>query len=371
MSTQRRFRVQFPVSLSKFPVRNWVRRLLPTPGNVLFTLFVIGALFWASSVGAFPLRTPSAPAAASINTIAYQGRLADSSGNPLTGTYNMEFRLYTQASGGTSLWNEMWTGANSVQVSDGLFNIMLGSLNSIPPEVITGNNLLWLGITVNTDSEMQPRVQLGTVPYAVRAERTTNADLATHAYALSASDGDPLDAVIINLDGDVGIGQPSPSAKLDVNGNLIVRGPGEVGANLIVGGTDLYLRGAGGGAGNNGGVGRALVDGGSGAGLVVNYSNDFGKVAIQGKVGIGTTNPQATLDVNGNLGFTGQKVCQVIRSGMWIDTTIVPATWGKATCASYRDSEAADRYKLGCMYADGFSWGGDSNGVPPSPNCGW
>jgi hypothetical protein len=65
--------------------RRWLRHLLPTPGNILFTLLVVAGLLWASSAGALPLRAPVA-VTASTGTIAYQGRLADANGNPLTGT---------------------------------------------------------------------------------------------------------------------------------------------------------------------------------------------------------------------------------------------------------------------------------------------
>jgi hypothetical protein len=143
-------------------------RWLPTPGNVFFTLLVIGGLFWAQSAGAITLSAPTA-SSTSTGTIAYQGRLADTAGAPLTGTYNMIFRLYAVASGGTPLWEEQWTNANSVQVSDGLFNVMLGSLTAIPEGVITGNSNLFLGITVGGDSEMTPRVQVGSVPFAIQA----------------------------------------------------------------------------------------------------------------------------------------------------------------------------------------------------------
>ena len=139
---------------------------LPSRGNVLFTLVMIGVLLWAQSAGAVPFRAESA---ASTGTIAYQGRLADSSGNPLTSTLNMSFRLYSAVTGGTPLWTEQWTGANGVKVSDGLFNVMLGSLTPIAQSVITGNSNLFLGITVGTDDEMSPRVQLGSVPFAVQA----------------------------------------------------------------------------------------------------------------------------------------------------------------------------------------------------------
>jgi len=144
------------------------RHLLPTTSNVLFTLLVVTGLIWASSVGALPLGA-ALTSSTSTSTIAYQGRLADAGGNPLTDTYNMIFRLYAAALGGVPLWEEQWTGSNGVQVSDGLFNVMLGSLTPIPQSVITGNDSLFLGITVGTDDEMEPRVQLGSVPFAVQA----------------------------------------------------------------------------------------------------------------------------------------------------------------------------------------------------------
>jgi len=74
---------------------------------VIFTLVIAALLVLAQSVGALPLGRPqAAPEAASTSTIAYQGRLADAAGAPLTGTYPMAFRLYTGATGGTPLWSE-------------------------------------------------------------------------------------------------------------------------------------------------------------------------------------------------------------------------------------------------------------------------
>ncbi|OGO42020.1 MAG: hypothetical protein A2Z04_00400 [Chloroflexi bacterium RBG_16_57_9] len=170
-------RKPFLVSLGELVVAYWprpnlrrrIRWLLPTPGNALFTLLVVGALLWAQSAGAFPNGRPQGATSTSTGTLAYQGRLANASGTPITDTVNMSFRLYNVASGGTPLWNEQWTGSNGVKVSDGLFNVMRGSLTAIPQSVVTGNSSLWLGITVGTDDEMTPRVQLGSVPFAVQA----------------------------------------------------------------------------------------------------------------------------------------------------------------------------------------------------------
>ncbi|NJL06112.1 MAG: hypothetical protein HC911_14655 [Chloroflexaceae bacterium] len=156
------------------------QRWVPTPGNILFTLLVATLLLGASSVGALPLlqSTPT-----STGTIAYQGRLADASGTPLTNSYPMTFRLYEAVQGGTPLWTEQWTGPNSVQVSDGLFNVMLGSLEPIDVAMITAHDTLWLGITVGNDDEMAPRVQLGTVPFAMQALTVPDGSVTTAKLA--------------------------------------------------------------------------------------------------------------------------------------------------------------------------------------------
>ena len=159
-------------------------RFLPSPGSILFTLLVVGLLVWAQTAGALSgLANPNSAIQNSQSTIPYQGRLADADGNPVTDTVNMVFRLYSQASGGTPLWEEQWTGSNGVQVSDGLFNVMLGSLNPIPQAVITGHDNLFLGITVGTDEEMTPRVQLGSVPFAVQALTVPDGSVTTAKIA--------------------------------------------------------------------------------------------------------------------------------------------------------------------------------------------
>lgn len=177
--SKERIRVAF--SLPR-PRLGWLARLLPAPGTVVFTVLVITGLLWAQSAGALPLPAPM-NAGGTTGTIPYQGRLANANGQPLTETMNMIFRLYTASSGGAPIWEEQWTGSNSVQVSDGLFNVMLGSLTSIPQSIIASNTNLFLGITVGTDSEMVPRVQLGSVPFAVQALTVPDASVTTGKIA--------------------------------------------------------------------------------------------------------------------------------------------------------------------------------------------
>jgi hypothetical protein len=92
------------------------------------------------------------------DSIPIQGRLTDSSGNPLTGDHSLTLRLYDVATGGTALC----TTAQVVSVSNGLFytNIQ-GCANH------TDGRQLYLGIQVGSDAEMTPRQPIHAVPYAM------------------------------------------------------------------------------------------------------------------------------------------------------------------------------------------------------------
>jgi len=158
---------------------NW-RAWLPSRGNVLFTLLVVGGLLWATSAGALPFRAPTL-AGDSTTTISYQGRLADSSGNPVTTSgVGMQFRLYNTDTGGSPLWEESHT---AVPVEDGLFHVLLGSTNPIPVSLLANNSTLWLGIKVGSDSEMSPREQIASVPYAMIASTVPDGAITTGKIA--------------------------------------------------------------------------------------------------------------------------------------------------------------------------------------------
>jgi len=90
--------------------------------------------------------------------ISYQGRLTDPAGNPLDGTYTMRFRLYDAQSGGTMLWD---SGAQSVQVTNGLFNVKL----DVDPGDFNGQEL-WLEVRVGGEM-LAPRQEILPVPYAL------------------------------------------------------------------------------------------------------------------------------------------------------------------------------------------------------------
>ncbi len=101
--------------------------------------------------------------APSSTLISYQGTLTDPDGIPVSTAVTMEFHLYDAASGGAVKWGPE---TQSVTVTDGLFNVLLGSVTAIVPANLTGD--LWLDIKVNGE-QLTPRERLTTVPYAVEA----------------------------------------------------------------------------------------------------------------------------------------------------------------------------------------------------------
>ncbi|HAJ57218.1 MAG TPA: hypothetical protein DCL35_05555 [Candidatus Omnitrophica bacterium] len=95
--------------------------------------------------------------------INYQGRLTDASGNPLTGSYNITFRIYDAETAGSLLWEETQTG---VVIDKGLFGVLLGSVASLN---IPFDKAYFLEIKVGAEV-MSPRQRITSSGYAIRAE---------------------------------------------------------------------------------------------------------------------------------------------------------------------------------------------------------
>lgn len=127
----------------------------------------------------------SAPALASPSNevVNFSARLKGSGGAVVDdGFYNIEFKLYNQQSGGEALWTETYSHTetdNRVEVINGHFNVKLGSIQNF--NSINWNENLWLTMNIggteveitpeDWDGEMNPRIQLTAVPYAMNANR--------------------------------------------------------------------------------------------------------------------------------------------------------------------------------------------------------
>ena len=139
--------------------------------QILVGILVLGSLL-ALAVGMGQAQGPEPPegeigvggevgaAAAVANRIPIQGRLTDASGNPLDGTYTINFYLYDALTGGNLVCYD--NIGNNVPVSNGLFTWeIFGNCGS---DDITGQQL-YLEIRVEGET-LSPRQPIYSVPYA-------------------------------------------------------------------------------------------------------------------------------------------------------------------------------------------------------------
>jgi hypothetical protein len=261
--------------MSKQRLRNAVRRTLPSA----ITIVVVALMLAGFRVWAMPAADPASTSAIA-GVVSYQGYLTDTAGEPVSGSVGITFGLYTVPSGGTAVWTEAHTGVNAVPVSNGLFNVMLGGLVPIPAGVWS-NAELFLGVQAGGDLEMAPREPVGMVPYALLAQRATG---------LAAPDGDPADALTVTNDGWL----TSGSGNITIGGSLMIPD----GRMCIDDDGECGLPRAG----------ALRVGEVHGAWSADNADYVVSLVPDDGKVGIRTGAPQAELDVNGDINWSGDLV---------------------------------------------------------------
>lgn len=158
------------------------------------------AMLWSCS-GALLLAHPASAAQTVPYKINYQGRLTNASGAQLAdGNYNMKFRLYSVATGGTATWTETRDASTQqVAVSGGQFAVQLGDVTALSPSMFTSQPL-YLEVELPTPAT----ATCNTVGCASWAEgpMTPRQALASSAYAMNADTVDGIDgANIATLDG--------------------------------------------------------------------------------------------------------------------------------------------------------------------------
>ena len=182
-------------------------------------------------------------------TIALQGILRDPNGTTVTdGFYSLTIKLYEEVTGGTPVFTEV---IGSAAVQNGVFSIEIGatSTSSSALDLVPFNTTYYVGVTVESGTEMTPRTKLTVSPYSMAMYGSSN---------------------IIPNTGNVGLGTLSPQAVVhikDVENNS---------------GEDLLL----------------IEDNSGGDQIRVEDDGTLTLPTIGSKVGIGTATPSAMLDIS-------------------------------------------------------------------------
>ena len=182
-------------------------------------------------------------------TISLQGVLRDPDGTTVTdGYYSLTIKLYENLSGGTAVFTEV---VGSAAVQNGVFSIEIGatSTSSSDLDAVPFNTTYYVGVTVDSGTEMAPRTKLTVSPYSMALYGSSN---------------------IIPNTGNVGLGTLDPQAVVHIK--------------------DVE---------NNSGEDLLLIENNSGSDqLRVEDNGTFTLPTIGAKVGIGTATPSAMLDIS-------------------------------------------------------------------------
>ncbi len=284
-------------------------------------------------------------ARAQSSAITYQGRLA-ANGWPYTGFAEMQFTLFNAPTGGVAVAAS--TPVIGVNVSSGLFTVPL----DFGAAAFTGaDRFLEIEVRTNLGAffRLTPRQPVTPTPYALYARTAgavtnnsitaasiaggqvvkslngledtvnlvagTNIGLTTSGNSVSLSAGPwlPNGSSTFYNGGNVGIGTTSPQNLLHVNGD--VRWGGDT-TNFVYSGEDgggLFIEQSGNSSAKSGIRLQTSKSGNASdyAQFFINPNNGFSFFSLgtgNGNVGIGTTTPQARLDVRGDvrLGPSGQ-----------------------------------------------------------------
>lgn len=255
------------------------------------------------AVGTLLATVLGATALAQISpSFTYQGALKQD-GVPVDGSAGMIARLYDSATGGTLLGQQ---GLGNVVVSDGLFNVLLNTGGEFGLGAFDGAPR-WLEFTVG-GQVLSPRQRLTPAPFAFAAST---------AQGLHMVSGAGVGRVLTSDENGVGAWQEPDGGQWLSNGSNIYFNGGSIGVGTATPGPNFRAQFKGGPGAWKGGVaagdsqahivlgellGKPTIGAHNGTlnewtDLIVNCdANGYG-----GDVGIGTTNPQARLDVNDSL----------------------------------------------------------------------
>ena len=268
----------------------------------------------------------TASRAATMGTaFTYQSRF-DASGTPASGAYDFEFRLFDAATAGNQVGSIITKG--DLTVNSGYFTTTL----DFGAGIFTGD-ARWLQIAVRPGAEtgsyttLTPRHELTPSPYAINSYNEGTAN-----YIPKFTSTGPVNSVMYESDGNIGIGTTTPLAKLAVKGDVLLGMSPSVGsfgmfkavyngnttAYGVAASVDFYRPVAS--WGNEAEIRFSTNPGGTSGGSLTQRM----VIDRQGNVGIGTANPSTMLHVS-----DGDVTFDVHTPGMYISHGLLaqPCIW--------------------------------------------
>ncbi|MCK9614262.1 MAG: hypothetical protein M0R48_02015 [Candidatus Omnitrophica bacterium] len=259
--------------------------------------------------------------------INYQGRLTDTGGVPLNGSYNLTFRIYDAETAGNLLWEETQTG---VIINKGIFAVLLGSVANLN---VAFDKPYFLEIKVGNEV-MTPRQKMASAGYAIRADsaekiKASDNDAVPGTLAAKAKNSIVVDNNQLQLSGDV----VSPgNDKVYGTNSSGVKGwherPSFQGMQVFTssgtwvkptGVNKVYVKVWGAGGGGSGGHHPAYGSGGGSGGYSEGVVNVVGDISV-------------TIGSGGSGGRIGQNGSAGSNSSFGSDITATGGSGGSISC---------------------------------------
>jgi hypothetical protein len=159
------------------------------------------------------------------NLINYQATIEGPEG-PVNGLFTITFRIYPDSTGTDVLWEEVHA---DTPIENGLVYAILGTGTYMPVSLFDGGER-WMGITIDDDPEISPRMRITATPWSLRSGVADSAVVAgggaglTLPYAGTHETSDAVFSIVNSGDG-VGIYAESGADgwAADFKGNIRVR----------------------------------------------------------------------------------------------------------------------------------------------------
>ncbi|UCE19245.1 MAG: hypothetical protein JSV84_02535 [Gemmatimonadota bacterium] len=250
-------------------------------------------------------------------TLSYQGVLCDASGNPKPDSnYTITFALYDVSNGETAMWNE----TKSLNLRRGLFNTVLGD------QVPFGTSLkfdrpYWLGIQVQGEPELIPRIPLTSVAYSLNSLKADSAKDVSRPIDPPIAGNEIADDTVVRR---VGIVDYNNLIDTVLTDTVFVAAGENIQFSLSQDTVTIAATGGDGGTGNT--LDQAYDQGGAGAGRTI--TADAGAVEINGDDGLKVTGTKNVIEAT---------TSSFISTGIFQNTSSAPVG-GNALFAEITDA---------------------------------